>query len=508
MENNTLNVNAYFLKNIYKTWAIMPICSESSDYIVSMIGKYLSKLDTSDSISILELWPWTWNITEKVIGAFDNVNITCIEKDPTLAKHCTDKFKQYPNISVICDDAIYVDKYIGNNSIDIVISTIPLSLIWLLSTTILKKLNNTLKYEWYLISGQIRSKQNTLYCKYIGALIHKKIFFHIQPIIITVWKKQNNVFYSLASPSMQPRWIQQKIFRLWELLWWIQLKRDILPRVWALNAHQVPCSFSYLPIVSSSIDEIDHTVQEYKHLVDTVYEQNSTTWIKNDITIKLYQFWQYDFKAYFETAIDNFIAYAMQRGVFVWIDTSDRVYYEHRNILDETIELFQSFYVKYKQSWGGVETKALLWICVQSYHKRTDGDMEHLITQWYVVRLVKWFYADGDIADRHDVTKHYEVLARKYLMFPWLARLAIATHDVEIIHILLWYISDHNISKEKYELQGFWWIQDQYYVDLIDAGHLVRIYIPYGDFMKFVWRWYKWMDRSRILKRILWFKKL
>ena len=64
-----------------------------------------------------------------IIGAFDNINIICIEKDPTLAKHCTDKFKQYPNISVICDDAIYVDKYISNNSIDIVISTIPLSLI-------------------------------------------------------------------------------------------------------------------------------------------------------------------------------------------------------------------------------------------------------------------------------------------------------------------------------------------------------------------------------------------
>lgn len=50
----------------------------------------------------------------------------------------------------------------------------------------------------------------------------------------------------------------------------------------------------------------------------------------------------------------------MQRGVFVWIDTSDRVYYEDRNILDETIELFQSLYAKYTQSWGGGRNQSMI----------------------------------------------------------------------------------------------------------------------------------------------------
>lgn len=294
-------------------------------------------------------------------------------------------------------------------------------------------------------------------------------------------------------------WWKEKIHRIWELLFGIKLQRDILPRVESLNTVWVPCSFSYLPIESYSYQEVDHTLKEYLGLIDTVAQQNKISWKNNDITIKLYQFWQYRFPDYFRSKIVELVEHAHMKGVFLWFDTSDRVVYEVRNIIDETITVFEDIYRKVK---GGGD-KPLLWICFQSYHHRTDQDMEYCINKGYVVRLVKWFYADGDIRDWREVTSHYETLAKKYLVSPLLEYLAIATHDKPMIDRLLRYVDEQNIDRTKFSIQWFRGIQDQYYVDLRDQGYQIKMYIPYGNFLKFVWRWGKWMDTKRILRRII-----
>jgi hypothetical protein len=91
--------------------------------------------------------------------------------------------------------------------------------------------------------------------------------------------------------------------------------------------------------------------------------------------------------------------------------------------------------------------------------------MEYCISKGYIVRLVKGFYADGDISNRKQVTDHYELLAIKFLIHSKLKHLALATHDRSLVTQLLKYIQENNIDSKNFSIQWFRGIQDDYYVD-------------------------------------------
>lgn len=90
-------------------------------------------------------------------------------------------------------------------------------------------------------------------------------------------------------------------------------------------------------------------MKEYKNLVDGVAAQNRITGLTNDITIKLYQFGQYRFPELCHKVITELVSYARERSIFLWFDTSDRVLYEGRNLIDETITLFEYIYKEIKR---------------------------------------------------------------------------------------------------------------------------------------------------------------
>lgn len=289
------------------------------------------------------------------------------------------------------------------------------------------------------------------------------------------------------------------ISRIKELLLWISLEKDIIPRIHLLNIYTIPCSVSFLPLESYNEKEAYSVYEEYTRLVEHIEHFNASTSINNDITIKLYQFGQYKFKSLCTELVIKLTRQASQKWVFIRYDTSDRTEYQWRDIIIETITLFEEVFTTLQKEW----IHPLVWICVQSYHLRTDKNMKYLIEKWYRVRLVKWFYINSTITNWSEVSKNYIFLAKKYLIHKRLSRLAIASHDKKIIANLLQFIEKHNISKWKYEIQWFRWIQDQYYKDLADLWHPVRLYIPYWNFIGFITRWRRWMDTWRILQRLL-----
>jgi proline dehydrogenase len=127
---------------------------------------------------------------------------------------------------------------------------------------------------------------------------------------------------------------------------------------------------------------------------------------------------------------------------------------------------------------------------LQSYLKRTDQDVKHVIDIGLRVRLVKGAYlepATVAFADKKHVDEAYvreakELISRGH--YP-----AIATHDENIIHELLRYIKTEQIDKSSFEFQMLYGIRRDLQDSLLKGGYNVRVYVPFGD------QWYPYFTR-------------
>jgi proline dehydrogenase len=80
------------------------------------------------------------------------------------------------------------------------------------------------------------------------------------------------------------------------------------------------------------------------------------------------------------------------------------------------------------------------------------------------------------------------------------AYLCIATHDENMIAATLQTIQSNNIARDRYEFQMLYGIRSQRQDELAQAGHKMRVYVPFGN------AWYPYFVR-RLAERPanLWF---
>ena len=127
---------------------------------------------------------------------------------------------------------------------------------------------------------------------------------------------------------------------------------------------------------------------------------------------------------------------------------------------------------------------------LQSYLKRTNQDVNHVIEIGLRVRLVKGAYlepATVAFPDKKHVDEAYVDEAKKLVAhgkYP-----AIATHDENIITELLKYIKNEQIDKSGFEFQMLYGIRRDLQDRLLKEGYNVRIYVPFGD------QWYPYFTR-------------
>ncbi len=127
---------------------------------------------------------------------------------------------------------------------------------------------------------------------------------------------------------------------------------------------------------------------------------------------------------------------------------------------------------------------------LQSYLRRTDQDVKHVIEIGMRVRLVKGAYlepASVAFPDKKHVDEAYVAEAKQLIArgkYP-----AIATHDENIIHELCRYVKVEQIDKSRFEFQMLYGIRRDLQDRLLKDGYNVRIYVPFGD------QWYPYFTR-------------
>ena len=132
----------------------------------------------------------------------------------------------------------------------------------------------------------------------------------------------------------------------------------------------------------------------------------------------------------------------------------------------------------------------VLGIVIQAYLYRSEKDITELLRSGTRVRLCKGAYMEPpEIAFPYkaDVDANFVKLMEKLLASGH--DHAIATHDPKMVAATLEFARARGMEVERFEFQMLYGIARRMQRDLLQKGHRVRIYVPYGK------QWYSYFMR-------------
>ena len=158
-------------------------------------------------------------------------------------------------------------------------------------------------------------------------------------------------------------------------------------------------------------------------------------------------------------------------------DTFIRIDMEDSPCVDDSIELFRMLKAEFPKNVG---------LVVQAYLKRTRQDIEEMLDLRrddadLNFRLCKGIYVEpAEIAykDPKEINRHY--LEDLEFMFKNDIYPCIAGHDKEVIQGALKLIEKYNVPKDRYEFQMLYGVTPKQRQALVDGGHRLRVYVPFG----------------------------
>jgi proline dehydrogenase len=154
-----------------------------------------------------------------------------------------------------------------------------------------------------------------------------------------------------------------------------------------------------------------------------------------------------------------------------------RVEMEDHTTTDATLRVFERL----------LEDHANVGVVLQSRLRRTDGDIERLIAaaaacgRTLDVRMVKGIYLEpAEIAHTEPGPIADAFVRQSRRLFESGARVCLATHDEVMAARLFDVLRELGIGASHYELQVLMGVRRWLWREWLEAGHPVRVYVPYG----------------------------
>ena len=242
---------------------------------------------------------------------------------------------------------------------------------------------------------------------------------------------------------------------------------DAMSACRALNADGIKTTIDILGEFIQNLDEAEKNCDEYLALIDIAQQ----TGIDGNYSVKPTMFGLLiDAEACY-VHIRGIVAKAAGYGNFIRIDMEDS------DCVDLEICLFRRLKAEFPGSVG---------LVVQAYLRRTLEDLKDLMdihapTVPLNFRLCKGIYAEpGRIAfQHHDETNAHFLEDLEFMLqngiYP-----GIATHDRALVDGALTLIDRYDVPRDRYEFQMLYGVAPELRRSLIDAGHTMRVYVPYG----------------------------
>jgi proline dehydrogenase len=178
--------------------------------------------------------------------------------------------------------------------------------------------------------------------------------------------------------------------------------------------------------------------------------------------------------------VREIVALAAQKKSFVRIDMEDS------QCVDMEIKLFRRLHHEFPAHVG---------LVLQAYLRRTASDLEALNdlnseANPLNFRLCKGIYVEPEkIAYKgyDEVREHF--MKNLYYMLKNKMYVGIATHDKYLVEESQKLIGEMNIPNNMYEFQMLYGVTPELRQSIVDNGHLMRVYVPYGK------KWFNYSTR-------------
>ncbi|MEM9292960.1 MAG: proline dehydrogenase family protein [Acidobacteriota bacterium] len=170
-------------------------------------------------------------------------------------------------------------------------------------------------------------------------------------------------------------------------------------------------------------------------------------------------------QSFLEANVETLAEEAQRLQNFVRLDMEDR------HAVDPTLETYRALQPRFGN----------LGVVFQAYMRRVRSDIDDLPAEGANVRLCKGIY----IEPRKAAWKGYETVRRNFVaalekLLRRGAYVGIATHDEYLVCAAVELIDRLGIDRDRYEFQMLLGVDEELRDILLDEGHRLRIYVPFG----------------------------
>jgi proline dehydrogenase len=237
-------------------------------------------------------------------------------------------------------------------------------------------------------------------------------------------------------------------------------------RVAALNAAGFSATVDVLGESIESLSQADHTAAEYLQVLQAI----SRDGLRANISVKPTALGLLLDASHCERNLVRLLDAAAAHSIFVRIDMEDA------SCTQREIDLL--LHLK-KRGYRNVG------LVLQSYLKRTDGDLAQLLGTDENLRICKGIYVEarehlveGARDDRGAINPHF--LRHVARCFDSGTFVGVATHDEALIGQVIALARRQEVSRTAFEFQMLLGVQQGLRDRLLAEGYAVRIYVPYG----------------------------
>jgi proline dehydrogenase len=234
-----------------------------------------------------------------------------------------------------------------------------------------------------------------------------------------------------------------------------------------LNSKGCMVTMDILGEFIKTLEEAEANTKEYIELIDRVEKEN----IDGNYSVKPTMFGLLIDKDACYKYIRQIVAKAAEYNNFIRVDMEDSP------CTDMTIEIYRKLKAEFPTNVG---------LVLQTYMKRTYQDIQDIMDIHNEEAPVNYRLCKGIYIEPKEIAfKKYEEVNEHFLedidlclkngVYP-----AIATHDKPVVEGAYKLLEQHKTPKEKYEFQMLYGVTPKLRQSIIDKGHRMRVYVPYG----------------------------
>ena len=253
--------------------------------------------------------------------------------------------------------------------------------------------------------------------------------------------------------------------------------QDMIETVRRLNQQGIMATVDVLGEFIHHKEEALKAAQQYKDILVAIAREG----LDANISVKLSQMGLLLDKDFCAEIMDDLVSLAAEHRNFVRIDMEDSA------CTTDTLNLYLLLRRKYDN----------VGVVLQAYLRRSLGDVRHVAKDLERLmgvepnyRLCKGIYVEPrQIAfkDHKLINKNYVLVLEEMLKTH--AYVGIATHNEELVWEAMRLIDQHRLKRDDYEFQMLLGVDPELRNIILDGGHRLRVYVPFGK------EWYAYCMR-------------